>query len=132
LGVRHVADGWMGTYPVEVVRRHATALAPGAVHEQPAKGIGNIECMRSVGGCVVTIQCSWHLESAGRRVARHAVRQTLALLGIAPFPLMPGDPSQWPFECLTLITAIKRTPGATASGRPGPTSMRSPSASWSP
>jgi hypothetical protein len=41
-------------------------------------------------------------------VARHAIRQTLALLGIADLPLAPPDLSQGPIECLTLAAVTDR------------------------
>jgi predicted deacylase len=105
LGVRRVVDGWMDAYAAGVARRRALALTPGAVNEHPAYGIGTTEYMRSVGGYAVTLECGQHEDSAGPEVARHAIRQTLALLGIAELSLAP--PVQ-PIECLTLATVIDR------------------------
>jgi predicted deacylase len=105
LGVKRVVDGWMDAYSGGVVRRRAQALTPGAVNEDPAYGIGTTEYMRSVGGYAVTLECGQHEDAAGPEVALHAIRQTLALLGIAELPLTPP---QGPFECLTLATVVDR------------------------
>jgi predicted deacylase len=108
LGVQRVVDGWMDAYAAGVERRRALALTPGAVNEHPAYGIGTTEYMRTVGGYAVTLECGQHEDAAGPEVARHAIRQTLALLGIAELPLAPPDPSGGPVECLTLATVIDR------------------------
>ena len=105
LGVTRVVDGWMDAYAAGVERRRAMALTPGAVNEHPAYGIGTTEYMRSVGGYAVTLECGQHEDAAGPEVARHAIRQTLALLGIAELPLTPP---MRPIECLTLATVIDR------------------------
>jgi predicted deacylase len=105
LGVRRVVDGWMDAYAGGVARRRARGLTPGAVNEDPAYGIGTTEYMRSVGGYAVTLECGQHEDAAGPEVALHAIRQTLALLGLAALPLAP---SSGPFECLTLVTVVDR------------------------
>ena len=105
LGVTRIVDGWMDAYAAGVARRRAMALTPGAVNEHPAYGIGTTEYMRSVGGYAVTLECGQHEDAAGPEVARHAIRQTLALLGIAELPLAPPLRS---IECLTLATVIDR------------------------
>jgi predicted deacylase len=105
LGVQRVVDGWMPSYADGVARRRARALTPGAVNEDPAYGIGTTEYMRSVGGYAVTLECGQHEDPAGPDVAHHAIRQTLALLGIAEQPLRAP---QGPFECLTLAQVIDR------------------------
>lgn len=105
LGVRRIVDGWMDAYAAGVARRRQLRLTPDAVNEDPAYGIGTTEYMRMVGGYAVTLECGQHDDPAGPEVARHAVRQTLALLGIADLPLVPP---QGPFECLTLETVIDR------------------------
>jgi predicted deacylase len=105
LGVQRVVDGWMDAYAAGVQRRRALALTPGAVAEHPAYGIGTTEYMRTTSGYAVTLECGQHEDSVGPEVARHAIRQALALLGIADLPLAPP---QGPFECLTLATVVDR------------------------
>jgi uncharacterized protein len=105
LGVKRVVDGWMDAYAGGVARRRARGLTPGAVNEDPAYGVGTTEYMRSGGGYAVTLECGQHEDAAGPEVALRAIRQTLALLGIAELPLAPP---QEPLECLTLATVIDR------------------------
>jgi len=105
LGVRRVVDGWMTAYAEGVARRRRLRLTPDAVNEDPAYGIGTTEYMRTTGGYAVTLECGQHDDPAGPEVARHAIRQALALLGIAELPLAPP---QGAFECLTLATVVDR------------------------
>jgi predicted deacylase len=105
VGPHRIVDGWMDAYAAGVARRRARGLTPGSVHEDPAYGIGTTEYMRSVGGYSVTLECGQHEDAAGPEVALHAIRQTLALLGISDGPLAPP---RGPFECLTLVTVIDR------------------------
>jgi predicted deacylase len=105
VGVDRVVDGWLSAYARGVERRRALALTPGAVHEDPAYGVGTTEYMRSVGGYAVTLECGQHEDPAGPEVAYRAIRRTLALLGLvdeAP-PVAPAR-----FECLTLAEVIDR------------------------
>jgi predicted deacylase len=104
-GPNRVVDGWMDSYAAGVARRRARALTPGAVHEDPSYGVGTTEYMRAVGGYGITLECGQHEDPAAPDVARHAIRQTLALLGIAELPLAP--PAQ-PFESLTLAEVVDR------------------------
>ena len=103
--VQRVVDGWMAAYAEGVARRRARGLTPGAVHEDPSYGVGTTEWMRSQGGYGVTLECGQHDDPAGPEVAYRAIRQTLALLGIAELPLAPPA---GPFECLTLAEVIDR------------------------
>jgi len=105
LGVRRVVDGWLPAYADGVARRRALRLTPDAVNEDPAYGIGTTEYMRAAGGYAVTLECGQHDDPAAPAVAAHAIRQALALLGIAEWPLAPP---QGPFECLTLDAVIDR------------------------
>lgn len=105
VGVSRVVDGWMAAYAEGVARRRARGLTPGAVHEDPSYGVGTTEWMRSQGGYGVTLECGQHDDPAGPEVAWRAIRQTLALLGIAELPLAPPA---GPFECLTLAEVIDR------------------------
>jgi len=105
LGVGRVVDGWMTAYAAGVSARRERGLTPGGVHEDAAYGIGTTEYMRSVGGYGVTLECGQHDDAAAPEVARHAIRQTLALLGIADIPLVPA---RGPIECLTLGRVVDR------------------------
>ena len=111
VGVDRIVEGWMDAYASGVARRRARGLTPGAVQEDPSYGVGTTEYMRSVGGYGVTLECGQHLDATGPAVAHHAIRQTLALLGLAagadgqPLPLQPPT---HPFECLALAEVIDR------------------------
>ena len=105
VGPNRIVEGWMLAYADGVARRRALALTPGAVHEDPSYGVGTTEYMRSQGGYGVTLECGQHDDPAGEDVACHAIRQTLALLGLADLPLAP--PVR-PFECLRLAEVIDR------------------------
>jgi succinylglutamate desuccinylase len=67
--------------------------------------VGTTEYMRSQGGYAVTLECGQHDDPAGPEVAWHAIRQTIALLGLAELPLVPPTA---PFECLSLAQVIDR------------------------
>ena len=105
VGPSRIVEGWMSAYAGGVARRRARALTPGAVNEDPSYGVGTTEYMRAVGGYGVTLECGQHEDPAAPDVAHHAIRQTLALLGIAELPLAP--PAR-PFECLALAEVIDR------------------------
>lgn len=105
VGPNRVVEGWMPAYADGVARRKARGLTPGAVHEDPSYGVGTTEWMRSRGGYGVTLECGQHDDPAGADVAHHAIRQTLALLGIAELPLAPPASA---FECLRLAEVVDR------------------------
>jgi uncharacterized protein len=105
LGVNRVVDGWMDAYATGVARRKARGLTPGAANEDPGYGVGTTEFMRSQGGYAVTLECGQHEDPAGPDVARHAIHQTLALLGLADLPLQAPER---PAECLTLAEVVDR------------------------
>ena len=105
VGPSRVVEGWMQAYADGVARRKARGLTPGAVHEDPSYGVGTTEYMRSRGGYGLTLECGQHDDPAGADVAEHAIRQTLALLGLADLPLAP--PAR-PFECLRLAEVVDR------------------------
>ena len=106
VGVQRVVDGWLAAYADGVARRRERGLTPGAVHEDPGYGVGTTEYMRSQGGYCVTLECGQHDDPAGPEVAHHAIRQTLALLGLAEGIALA--PPRRPFECLTLVEVIDR------------------------
>ncbi len=105
LGPDRVVEGWMSVYAAGVARRRARALTPGAVHEDPSYGVGTTEYMRSQGGYGVTLECGQHDDPEAPEVARHAIRQTLALLGLADLALAPPARA---FECLRLAEVVDR------------------------
>jgi uncharacterized protein len=105
VGPGRVVEGWMSAYAEGLARRKARGLTPGGVHEDPSYGVGTTEWMRSQGGYGVTLECGQHDDPAGADVAEHAIRQTLALLGLARLPLAP--PAR-PFECLRLAEVVDR------------------------
>jgi len=104
-GPNRVVDGWMDAYAAGVARRRARGLTPGAAAEDPSYGVGTTEYLRSQGGYGITLECGQHDDPAAPDVAHHAIRQTLALLGLAELPLMPP---QGPFESLALAEVIDR------------------------
>jgi hypothetical protein len=106
VGPNRVVEGWMAAYADGVARRKARGLTPGAVHEDPSYGVGTTEWMRSQGGWGVTLECGQHDDPAAPDVAHHAIRQTLALLGMAEGIVL--QPPQAPFECLRLVEVIDR------------------------
>jgi len=108
VGVQRVVDGWLQAYADGVAQRRARALTPGAVHEDPAYGVGTTEFMRAVGGYGVTLECGQHEDAAAPDVAWHAIRQTLALLGIAEGEGLQLQPPTAPFDCLALERVIDR------------------------
>jgi len=105
VGVQRVVDGWLDAYAHGVAERKARGLTPGAVNEDPAYGIGTTEYMRRVGGYAVTLECGQHEDPAAPGVAYQAIRQALALLGLADLPLEKPAPD---IECLTLARVVDR------------------------
>lgn len=105
VGPNRVVEGWMQAYADGVARRKALGLTPGAVHEDPSYGVGTTEYMRSQGGYGITLECGQHEDPAAPDVAYHAIRQTLALLGLADIALAPPER---PFECLVLSEVVDR------------------------
>jgi uncharacterized protein len=111
VGVQRVVEGWMAAYAAGVAARRERGLTPGAVHEDPSYGVGTTEYMRrhgagGQGGYGVTLECGQIDDPAGAGVARHAIRQTLALLGLAEG--IDLQPPTRPFECLRLAEVVDR------------------------
>lgn len=97
LGPRRFVEGWLDTYAAGVAERRARAALDGAlpaVVQDAQYGVGTTEYMRSVGGYGITLECGLHGDPHGAAVGLHAIRQTLAWLGMADLPLVPpvGDP----------------------------------------
>lgn len=105
VGPSRIVEGWMPAYADGVARRKARGLTPGAVHEDPSYGVGTTEYMRSQGGYGITLECGQHSDPDAPDVAYHAIRQSLALLGLADIRLAPP---QRPFECLVLAEVVDR------------------------
>ena len=105
VGPSRIVEGWMSAYADGVARRKARGLTPGAVNEDPSYGVGTTEYMRSQGGYGITLECGQHEDPEAPEVAYRAIRQTLALLGLADIPLAP--PAR-PFECLRLDEVVDR------------------------
>ena len=102
-GTHRIVEGWLETY-ARGVQRRAAASAPACAGSgtesraqtlvtNPNYGVGTTEYMRSRGGYGVTLECGQHDEPAAVQVARHAVLQTLKLLG-----LVSGPPEPVPME----------------------------------
>lgn len=92
-GPWRIVEGWLDTYARGVKRRAEKAAAGGsrsqALVTSTNYGIGTTEYMRSKGGYGVTLECGQHDDPRGADVARHAILQTLALLGMTATPLAP-------------------------------------------
>jgi uncharacterized protein len=100
-----IVEGWLDTYARGVQRRATSALDNINARSQtlvtnPNYGVGTTEYMRARGGYAVTLECGQHDDPAGIAVARHAILQTLGLLGITR--TKPAAPIAAP-EILRLI-----------------------------
>ena len=102
LGPARIVGGWMSAYTQGAARRRARGLLEDA---DPSYGIGTTEYMRSQGGYGVTLECGQHDDAAGPEVAYRAIRQAVALLGLADLPLAPPAA---PLERLRLMTVVDR------------------------
>lgn len=89
LGTSRIVEGWMGAYDrgVERRRREGRVVAPDLLERN--YGVGTTEFARTQGAYGITLECGQHDEAAAPEVAYHAIRQTLALLGMADIPLAP-------------------------------------------
>ena len=93
-GAPRIVEGWLDTYARGVQRRATSAADNISMRSQtlvtnPNYGVGTTEYMRSRGGYAVTLECGQHDDPAGIDVAKHAILQTLGLLGISPVPVAP-------------------------------------------
>jgi predicted deacylase len=102
LGARWVVDGWLPTYEAGAARRRERgALDAG----DPNYGVGTTEYLRARGGWGMTLECGQHQDPRAPEVAYRAIRQTLALLGVADAPLLPPRADH---EVLTLVDVTDR------------------------
>jgi predicted deacylase len=109
-GPHRIVEGWLETYARGVKRRAATPPTAGTARTQtlvtdPNYGVGTTEYMRSRGGYGVTLECGQHDDPNAVNVARHAILQTLGLLGlIARKP----EPVPMDREILRLVDVVDR------------------------
>jgi predicted deacylase len=109
-GPYRIVEGWLDTYARGVKRRSFAAAEGGSARSQslvtnPNYGVGTTEYMRSRGGYAVTLECGQHEDPKGIEVAKHAISQTLALLGITSTPLAPATGER---EILRLVDVTDR------------------------
>ncbi len=99
-------EGWLDTYARGVQRRRERAAhGDHAGTLDTAYGVGTTEYMRARGGYGVTLECGQHDDPAAPDVGYRAIRQTLALLGLAPIALQePGAG----FQVLRLVDVVDR------------------------
>jgi uncharacterized protein len=102
LGPTRIIEGWMAAYAQGAARRRERGLLDDA---DPSYGIGTTEYMRTQGGYAVTLECGQHLDPAGPEVGYRAIRQAIALLGLAEIALAP-PPAE--FERLRLTEVVDR------------------------
>ena len=109
-GPHRIVEGWLDTYARGVRRRAASPLAMGSGRSQslvtnPNYGVGTTEYMRSRGGYGVTLECGQHADPQAVGVARHAILQTLGLLGLIPQQARPEPLER---EILRLVDVMDR------------------------
>ena len=102
LGPTRIVEGWMTAYAQGAARRRERGDSEDA---HPSYGIGTTETMRSRGGYAVTLECGQHADPAAPEVGYRAIRQAIALLGLADVALAP-PPAE--FERLRLTEVIDR------------------------
>lgn len=109
-GPHRIVEGWLDTYARGVQRRTAAPAVQGRARAQtlvtnPNYGVGTTEYMRACGGYGVTLECGQHDDPQAVEVARHAMLQTLALLGLCALPLAPVQANR---EILRLVDVTDR------------------------
>ena len=113
-GPHRIVEGWLETYARGVQRRAAAPATDASRRAQtlvtnPNYGVGTTEYMRARGGYGVTLECGQHDDPQAVGVARHAILQTLALLGLSPLPLK-AEPVER--EILRLVDVTDREDAA--------------------
>lgn len=101
-GPSRIVEGWLSAYADAAARRRARGLLE---ESDPVYGIGTTEYIRSQGGYGITVECGQHEDPGAPDVAYRAIRQSIALLGLADLPLAPPVPT---FERLRLVAVIDR------------------------
>ena len=102
----------MTAYAQGAARRRERGLADDA---DPSYGVGTTEYMRAQGGYGVTLECGQHADPAAPDVAYGAIRQAIALLGLADIALAPPAAA---FERLRLTEVVDRGHDADRFVRP--------------
>ena len=106
LGPRRLVEGWLRSYEQGVAARRARSGGGGKPLDTDANyGVGTTEYMRSRGGYSITLECGQHADPQAPEVGYRAIRQTLALLGLADIPLEPPAPAH---ELLRLEQVVDR------------------------
>jgi predicted deacylase len=85
LGPRRIVEGWLATYAVGVqdrLRRTPPTEYHQLLNTDPSYGVGTTEYMRSQGGYAVTLECGQHADPNAPEVARQAIHNALAHLGL--------------------------------------------------
>ncbi|HET9822699.1 MAG TPA: succinylglutamate desuccinylase/aspartoacylase family protein [Burkholderiaceae bacterium] len=101
LGPTRIVEGWLEAYAGGAARRRARGLGD----DDPSYGVGTTEYLRRRGGYGVTLECGPHEDPAAPAVAWQALRQAVALLGLAELPLTPPAPAH---EVLRLVGVVDR------------------------
>lgn len=112
-GPYRIVEGWLDTYARGVQRRAQKATTGGSNRSQALVtstnyGVGTTEYMRSKGGYGVTLECGQHDDPKGADVARQAILQTLALLGLVDAAAVPLNPAVTEREILRLVDVTDR------------------------
>ena len=102
LGPTRIVEGWMAAYAQGAARRSERGVR---AQDDPSYGVGTTEYMRTQGGYAVTLECGQHADPAAPEVGYRAIRQAIALLGLADITLAP-PPAE--FERLRLTEVIDR------------------------
>jgi predicted deacylase len=106
LGPSRIVEGWMSTYEQGVRRRRERSSKAGVTLDTDASyGVGTTEYMRSQGGWAVTLECGQHADPEAPAVGHRAIRQAIALLGLADIALEPPPGAH---EVLRLVDVIDR------------------------
>jgi len=108
LGPRRIVEGWLATYAVGVKER--LRRTPRDAHHQllntdPSYGVGTTEYMRSQGGYAVTLECGQHADPTAPEVARQAIRNALAHLGLTE---ETQPPARTDVELIKLAEVVDR------------------------
>lgn len=106
LGPVRIVEGWMSAYDRGVARRRERSRQAGVTLDTDASyGVGTTEYMRSQGGWAVTLECGQHADPNAPAVGHRAIRQTIALLGLADIAVEPPPASH---EVLRLVEVTDR------------------------
>jgi hypothetical protein len=106
LGPSRIVEGWMSAYEQGVRRRRERSSKAGVTLDTDASyGVGTTEYMRSQGGWAVTLECGQHADPNAPAVGHRAIRQAIALLGLADIAVEPPPSAH---EVLRLVDVIDR------------------------